>query len=289
LGALKNYVGCQIEEKENKIIIKQPKLIAHLVKAFGKYVPNKEYVTPAVHRMIVMRPMEDDSVIDENKQSEFRTGVGMLLYLVKHSRPDIANAVRELTKVLDRATLAHWKAMLRVINYVLATKNQGLILNPKLDELIELEGRSDSEYAGDKETRQTVYGYVVYCCGAPIAWRSKSMKSVTLSTTEAEYVATSEVVKELIFAKQLVESIGLKVKLPMVTKVDNVGAIYLTQNPSTSQRTKHIDVRYHFVREFVEAGVVKVEFIKSEENEADIMTKNTTNELFEKHKTKLVG
>jgi hypothetical protein len=115
------------------------------------------------------------------------------------------------------------------------------------------------------------------------------MKSVTLSTTEAEYVATSEVVKELIFAKQLVESIGLKVKLPMVTKFDNVGAIYLTQNPSTSQRTKHIDIRYHFVREFVEAGVVKVEFIKSEENEADIMTKNTTNELFEKHKTKLVG
>ena len=85
------------------------------MKAFGKYVPNKEYVTPAVHQMIVMRPMEDDSVIDENKQSEFRTGVGMLLYLVKHSRPDIANAVRELTKVLDRATLAHWKAMLRVI------------------------------------------------------------------------------------------------------------------------------------------------------------------------------
>jgi hypothetical protein len=115
LGALKNYVGFQIEEKENKIIIKQPKLIAHLVKAFGKYVPNKEYVTPAVHRMIVMQPMEDDSVIEENQQNDFRTGVGMLLYLVKHSRPDIANSMQELTKVLDRATLAHWKAMLRVI------------------------------------------------------------------------------------------------------------------------------------------------------------------------------
>ena len=121
-------------------------------------------------------------------------------YLVKHSRPDIVNAVRELSKVADGATEAHWKALLQVIKYVLSTENYGLKIKPTLKENFYMEGISDSEYAGDKDTRISVYGYILYFCGAPIAWKSKGGKSVTLSSTEAEYVASSEIAKEASFA-----------------------------------------------------------------------------------------
>jgi hypothetical protein len=111
--------------------------------------------------------------------------------LVKHSRPDISNSVRELSKVADGATEGHFKALLRTVKYVMDTEDLGLLLQPKLNQDgFYLEGISESEYAGDPDTRISVYGYVLYFCGAPIAWKSKAGKSVTLSSTEAEYYAT---------------------------------------------------------------------------------------------------
>ena len=152
-----------------------------------------------------------------------------------------------------------------------------------------VKGISDSEYAGERDTWISVFAYIIYFCEAPIAWKYKSGKSVTLSSTEAEYVATSEVAKEVIFAKQVIESMGIKLQYPIIIKCDNVGAIYLSNNHTTSQRTKHIDVRYHFVREYIEDGVLKVLFIPTEDNDADIYTKNTTEELQIKHTMKNIG
>jgi hypothetical protein len=214
----------------------------------------------------------------------------MLLYLVKHSRPDISNAVRELSKVCDGATRSHWKALMRTIQYVLKTESIGLKIRPrKPNGSFVLEAVSDSDYAGDKDTRISVYGYVIYFCGVPVSWKSKSGKSVTLSSTEAEYFAISECAKELIFIKNVMESMGIKIQLPIEIKVDNVGAIYLANNYTTGQRTKHIDVRVHFFRQYIEEGILKIVFVRSEDNDADIMTKNTTEEIFEKQSEKLVG
>ena len=114
-----------------------------------------------------------------------------------------------------------------------------------------LEAPSDSDIANDKETRIRVYGYIVFFCGVPIAWKGKSMKSVVLSTTEAEYVAVSKVVKEIKFLYQLLMSMGIKVPLPIQIKVDNVGTIWLANNSGVSEKTKHIDTRALFVRSFV--------------------------------------
>ena len=119
----------------------------------------------------------------------------MLLYLVKHSRSEIANAVRELSKVGYGALPAHWKALMSTIKYVLQTGNVGLRIEQKITNgEYTLEG-VDSEYAGDKDTRISVYGFVIFFCGSPISWKSKSGKSVTLSSTEAEYYGISECAK----------------------------------------------------------------------------------------------
>ena len=293
LGPMKNFVGCQIHinKARDTIWINQPKLITNLELHFGKLITTeRNFKTPAATRSVVMRPVKDeDPTIDPDQQSKYRSGVGMLMYLVKHSRPDIANATRELTKVLDGATEAHWKAMMRIIKYVLDTRSYSLRLKPCVTNgNVTLRGISDSEFAGDRETRKSVYGYITYYCGAPISWKSKSGNSVTLSSTEAEYYASSETAKELLFIYNLISTMEKNLILPIILNVDNTGAIYLANNYSTGPRTKHIDIRTHFVRELIMKGILKVEFIKSEENDADIFTKNVSEELFHKHSEKLI-
>ena len=114
------------------------------------------------------------------------------------------------------------------------------------------------------------------------------MKSVVLSTTEAEYMALSEVVKELKFIVQLLQTMNIQVELPITAYVDNVVAIWLSNNRATSNRTKFIDIRTSFVKEYQEDGKIIIKFVKSEDNEADIFTKNTTNAIFQRHQKKLV-
>ena len=178
--------------------------------------------------------------------------------------------------------------MLRVINFFFDTSLKALKLKPIKNPQCELKVISDSEFAGDRDTQISVYGYVTYYYGAPISWKSKAGKSVTLSSTEAEYYASSEAAKELVFVKNLVESIGIKFSTECRLMVDNTGAIYLANNYTTGRRTKHIDIRAHFVREKIVEEVFKVNFIKSAENDADIMTKNVGEDLFVLHSNKLL-
>ena len=171
----------------------------------------------------------------------------------------------------------------------LSTKGYGLKFELRKDMIKwALKALSDSDFASDKETRISVFGYTIHFCGIPIACRSKGMKSVVLSTTEAEYKALSEVVKELKFIVQLLQTMNIEVELPITVHVDNVGAIWLSNNRTTSDRTKHIDIRTSFVKEYQEDGKIIIKFVKSEENEADLFTKNTTNVIFSNHQKKLV-
>ena len=126
LGPLKHFVGCHLIRSADKktIYIHQPKLLKHLEDSFGQLcnIGNRCFLTPAAPKTVIVRPEKDMPLISPANQSQYRSGVGMLLYLVKHSRPDLANAVRELTKVLDKATIAHWKALLRTVKFVLDSK-----------------------------------------------------------------------------------------------------------------------------------------------------------------------
>ena len=214
----------------------------------------------------------------------------MLLYLVKYSRPDIANCVRELSKVLDSATGEAYNEMLRVIKFVLDTHDLGLRMIPT-------EGRDlpwvlvlycDSDYAGDPDSRKSVSGYILFVRGVPVAWRSKAQCSVTLSSSEAEWISLSEAVKEIMFVLQLLGAMKIKVQLPVTVLVDNVGAIFMSSNVTTSSRTKHVDIRTKYVRQYVEDGIVKIVFVRSESNRSDIMTKNVQGDLFDKHASHLV-
>ena len=147
----------------------------------------------------------------------------------------------------------------------------------------EIKGYSNSDFAGDIDGRKSISGYVIYLQGCPILWRSKGQKSVSLLSTEAEYMAVSEITTEILFIKSMLEFLGVKVELPIEVNVDNIGAIYLSKSATSSNQTRHIDTRYHFVREYIENGILKIVFVKSEDNNADIMTKNLCICLYDKH------
>ena len=215
----------------------------------------------------------------------------MLLYLVKHTRPDIANAVRQLSTALDKPNEAAFKEMKQVIKFVINTKHLSLKFEPKFQgkEEWNMVAYSDSDFAGNIENRQSIAGFVLYLNRAPISWKSKGMKLVTLSSSEAEFVSLSKTAKEVSFIYQVMMSMGIELKLPIVIRVDNIGAIFMSENVAISNRTKHVDVRYHFVREFVQDGFIKVIFVKSEENDADLFNKNLGSELHWKHANKLLG
>ena len=142
----------------------------------------------------------------------------MLLYLVKHSRLDIANAVCECTKVLDGANENAYQEMLCIIKYVLDTRNLGLKIQPtfRYKKSWELICYSDSDYASDVDTRRSISGIVLYVCQVPVSWRSKRQWSLTLSSSEAECAALSKAVKEVMFVSQLFTSMKIQVQYPII-------------------------------------------------------------------------
>ena len=290
---LTDYLSCRIfVNYENRTtFIMQPHLIKNLEEKFSNEVNNlSNYGTPGTPRFKIVRPSDDIERIDPELQARYRSGVGMLLFLIKYSRPDLANVVRELSKCMDGASHAAYKEMLRVMKFVLDTKQYCLKIQPK-DEGKEwdLVSYCDSDWAGDAETRISVTGFIIYLLGVPICWRSKGQKGVTLSSSEAEYVAISEAVKEIRFIYYLLESIGINIELPIVVRCDNVGAIFMAENSSSGVRTRHIDTRYHFVREHIEDGFIKIVFVKSRENVADLFTKNVSRDIYAEHVSKFLG
>jgi hypothetical protein len=172
-----DYLSCNItysKDKKQKAWLGQPPLIRSLEKKFEHLVSGlQSYRTPGMPGQGIVRPMQEEDKISQADQTLYRSGVGMLLYLVKHSRPDIANVVRELSKCMDGATPATNKKLKRVIKFVLDTQNFGLKIEPivrKTEDNWEIVIYLDSDYSGDKESRNSMTGYIVYLLGIPISW-----------------------------------------------------------------------------------------------------------------------
>ena len=294
-GGLDDYLSCEvtIDGDKKKGWIHQPHLIKKIEKNFGSIVKKMpKYGSPGTPRGIIKK--SDRTVVSIEEEAFYRSAVGQLLYLVKYSRPDIANAVRELSKALDGINEGAMKELKRVLKFVISTKDLALKIEPNCDGLEKENGWSmvafsDSDYAKDPVTRASISGYVLYFLGVPISWRSKGQKSVTLSSTEAEYIAMSECAKEIKFVYQLLDFMGIKVKLPIIVNVDNIGAMFMANNVAISNRTKHVDIRAKYVTQMCVEGFLKVIFVKSEDNDSDLFTKNLSNELHMKHARKLVS
>jgi len=292
-----DYLSCRIvfNGDRSRGVICQPHIYEKLSKEYDHLVKNITYTTPGTPNHYVILERDEAKRLSEEKHAIFRTGVGLLLFLVKHSRPDIANAVRSLSTVVSSPNEHAWKEMLRVIKYALDTKEYGLKLNVKRDNRAngkwELTCYSDGDYAGNPDTRRSISGHVLFLNGIPISFSSKAQKSVTLSSSEAEWIALSEAVKEIVFVVNLLRDINIDVATPIIVNVDNQGAILMAYNANTSARTRHVDIRTKFVREYCSGDdpLIKIVFCMSENNTSDICTKNLAGELHSKHSKQLIS
>ena len=149
--------------------------------------------------------------------------------------------------------------------------------------------KADASYAQIPESKQSISGYAVLLEEAPVSAKSGQQNFVTLSSTESELVSGTHCAQEMLFVKNVLESVGLQVELPIILEIDNKGAVDLANNWSIGSRTCHIDVRYHFLRELKEAGIIKTVWKSGLDMPADLFTKNLPKPLFEKHAAVFVG
>jgi len=293
VGELHEYVGCKIARTEKSIRFTQPVLLQSFEDEFQ--CKEGKVMTPAEAGSVLER-CADSEALTEGEQTGYISGVGNLLHMMRWSRLEICNAIRELSQFMTiGASKVHLKAMERVMNYCLTTRNRGLLIEPtqEWDGSPEFEvliiGRSDSDYAKDPETRKSISGTSTSLCGAPIIQRSTMQKIVALSVTKAELIAATSNAQDMIYMKRLLESMNLQVKLPMILEVDNKGAVYLINNYSVGGRTRHMETRQYYLRELNEKFILVMKWKAGVENSSDMFTKNLPKKEFNKHAAVYVG
>ena len=224
----------------------------------------------------------------------FREVVGSLMWIATQTRPDIANAVRAVARFSHDPREVHWKAVCKILEYLHSTAHLGLTYRKEnstsVEIIFDLDAYVDADYAQKVNDRRSVSGAAIFCGGCLVTWFSRTQKSVTLSTTEAEYVAMAEGVKEALYVRGILAFLRPQASRPNIAvHEDNKGAKALADNPLSSSNSKHIDVRYHFLRELVSNGDITVDHIAGKEQCADILTKALDRTSFETHRDFLLG
>jgi hypothetical protein len=268
LGALKYVLGMEVKrDRANKTLeINQTAYVDRVLARFG--MSNCSPVaTPATG--ILQSVPRDEAGPDP----EYMAMVGCLVYLSTMTRPDMAFAVQALGKHMAATGPEHVKAAKRALRYVKGTRELGLRFGGEKDFPTEIIGRADSDWGADVDTRRSITGYVFTVGGGVISYNSKRQPTVALSSTEAEYMAACNATQEAMHLRVLLRDLGFEQNGPTIIMEDNQGCIALSENPINHRRTKHIDVRYHYTRERVEAGAVKLVYVPTEWQLADLLTK----------------
>lgn len=282
MGKLHHFLGMTVvqDEAQGYVWIGQPAHTENLLKKFGMQ-DCKPVGTPADISTKLVKATEQEKCID---QQLYQSAVGSLMYLSVSTRPDIAYAVGNLARFSSKPTKDHWTALKRVLRYLKGTVKHGILYSQKGS--TDSVGFSDADWAGDINDRKSTSGYLFQISGGAVTWKSKKQSCVALSTAEAEYIALSSAVQESVWLRQLTSELGSPPKTPTTIFEDNQSAIAMSKNPQFHGRAKHIDIKYHFIREQVNSGTVKLEYCPTEEMTADIFTKGLSREQFCKLRNK---
>jgi hypothetical protein len=219
------------------------------------------------------QPPADEEELHFMRDKPYRALVGALLYLL-FTRPDIAFAVNQLSRYLNAPRRIHWTAAVRVMRYLRGTTNLGIAFCAEEEEEPAIVGWADADWANDKNSRRSTTGFVFMLCGGPIAWKTKLQPSVALSTTEAEIMALAAAFQEALWLRRLAQDFQLScAESTFIINEDNQGAIALVRDHRFSDRSKHIDIRYFFIREHIEQGAFEVTYCETSKMLADLLTK----------------
>ena len=234
----------------------------------------------------------DCPVSDEEKASmcdvPYMSAVGSLLYAAIGTRPDIAHAVNVVSKFMKNPGQAHWMAVKRILRYIKGTVNKPLVFIAKgslVKDQLHVNAYSDADWAGDVDDRRSTTGYVVRLGDSSVIWNTKKQKTISLSSAEAEYMALASVTQEVKWVNQFLCELLLpcmKLSVCMSVYVDNQAAILISKNDVYHDRTKHIDIRYHYIRDAVKSGLYNLQWVPTDAQLADGFTKPLATIRFDK-------
>ena len=272
LGLLHYYLGLEVAQTETGITVSQSAYAAKILENAGMTGCNPSQV-PMEPRLKLSK-VSTASAVDP---TVYRSIVGSLRYLV-NSRPDLAYSVGYISRFMEAPTMEHMAAVKRVLRYVAGTLHFGCHYTRKKQ--AQLVGYSDSDLAGDVDTRKSTTGVFFFLGNNLITWQSQKQRVVALSSCEAEYIAAATGACQATWLARLLAELKGEKASATTLKTDNQSAIALSKNPVFHDRSKHIDVRYHYIRECVEEDRVRPESIGTTEQLADMLTKALGKERF---------
>jgi len=278
LGEMRYFLGMEVARSRKGIVVSQRKYILDLLKDTG---------------MSGCRPAE--TPIDPNQKlgnivdgvpvnvQQYQRLVGRLIYLA-HTRPDIAFAVSLVSQFMHSPCEEHLDATHRILRYLKSCPGKGLLF--KKGENRAVEAFTDADWAGPGD-RKSTSGYCTFVWGNLVTWRSKKQSVVSRSSAEAEFRSMANGICELLWIRRVLEDLKKEAELPLKLFCDNKAAISIAQNPVQHDRTKHIEIDRHFIKEKMEAGIICTPYITTKEQTADILTKGLFRPVFEFFVTKL--
>lgn len=278
LGALKYFLGIEIASSRKGLFLNQRKYVLDLLQETG---------------MLGAKPTESP-VNSKEKLSldgellsdvgQYQRLVGKLIYLTI-TRPDITYAVSLVSQFMHAPRTSHLTAVNIILRYLKSCPGRGILM--KKNGHSQIVGYSDADWAGCPIDRKSTTGYCIFVGGNLVTWKSKKQNVIARSSAEAEYRAMASTTSELIWLQSLLKDFGFVIPQPMELFCDNQAAMHIASNPVFHERTKHIEVDCHFVREKVQSNVIQTVFVRSNEQLADIFTKGLSSSQFQEFLSKL--
>ncbi|KAF0924771.1 hypothetical protein E2562_014570 [Oryza meyeriana var. granulata] len=266
LGLLHYYLDIEVAQGDGGITIKQATYAKKVLEQFGMSECN-----PTKFPMELRTQLHKDGEGHPADAMEYRRIIGCLRYLL-HTRPDMSFAVGVASRFIERPTVMHHKAVKQILRYLKGIIHYGLVYSKGGGAEV-ITGYTDSDLAGDLDDRKSTGGMAFYVNESLVAWSSQKQRTVALSSCEAEFMAATAAACQALWLRSLLAELNKEQPRPVKVFVDNKSAIALMKNPVFHGRSKHIDTRFHFIRECVEGGQIVVKFMRMEEQRADPLTK----------------
>jgi hypothetical protein len=278
-------VGIEITCTDDGIKISQEKYIENVLRKEGMIDANPVGMPMDPNIKLIENPDYNEP----NRSNSYAQLLGCLQFIANSTRPDISFAVNKLAAYTANPGLQHHGAIKRILRYLAGTKTLGIIYRKSQDETGNnnlFHGYADASFANAEDLKSTT-GYIFLTAGGAITWKSKKQTIIALSSTEAEYVALSEAGREATWLRNLYDELGFTQDNPTIIKGDNEGSVILTQNPQFHQRSKHIAIRHHWVRDLVTNKIIDIQNCRDPEQTADVLTKALPKPKFSRHREEM--
>ncbi|KAK8951630.1 hypothetical protein KSP39_PZI004097 [Platanthera zijinensis] len=267
LGLLTYYLGIEVSQTPQVITLCQSSYTLKILEKFGMGDCNSSQVP--METRLKLSKTGDYPLVDP---TEYRSAIGCLRYLV-NTRPDIAYAVGIASRFMEKPNTQHFAVVKQILRYLKGTIGFGLSYERNLRGGTKLVGYCDSDHGGSIDDRKSTTGVAYFLGPNIISWMSQKQRVVALSSCEAEYISASIAAQQGVWLLNLLDDIRKRIRCKATLFVDNKSAIALTKNPVYHDRSKHIDTRYHYIRDCVERGMIEVEYVHTNDQLADIFTK----------------